>query len=103
MLTKTNIYSVRNYLSGNTDRQQWCRRCPPRPEKVLQTPMNDRAFRYFRAFTHCELFVPFRSSCYYLIKVTCNNICYIQITMGVIDYSKRQLKTVRFPIWRALL
>jgi len=23
--------------------------------------------------------------------------------MGVVDYSKRQLKTVRFPIWRALI
>ena len=33
-------------------------------EKFLQTPMNDRAFsffRYFRAFTHYELFVSFRS------------------------------------------
>jgi len=23
--------------------------------------------------------------------------------MGVADYSKRQLKTTRFPIWRALI
>ena len=78
--------------------------------------MNDRAFslsffHYFRAFTHHELFVSFRSlnfgfynkqnqpaSCYYLIKITCNNKCYTQITMGVADYSKRQLYSVRFPI-----
>jgi len=36
------------------------------PWKVLRTPMNDRAFslsffRYFRAFTHYELFASFRS------------------------------------------
>jgi len=35
-------------------------------EKYLRTPMNDRAFsllffRYFRAFTHYELFVSFRT------------------------------------------
>ena len=35
-------------------------------EKVLRTPMNDRAFslsffRYFRAFTHYKLFVSFCS------------------------------------------
>ena len=64
--------------------------------------MNDRAFslsffRYFRAFTHYELFLPFRS-CYYFIKITCDNKCYTQITMGVVDHAKRQLKTVRFPI-----
>jgi len=56
--------------------------------------MNDRAFslsffRYIRAFTHHELFVSFHSSCYYFIKITCNNKCYIQIAMGVVDYSKR--------------
>jgi len=38
MLTKTNIYSVRNYLSGNTDRQQWCRRCPPPRKKFCRRP-----------------------------------------------------------------
>jgi len=73
----------------------------PTPEKALQTPMIDRAFllsffRYFRVFTHYKLFVFFRS-CYYFIKIACNNKRYIQITTGV-DYSKRQLKTVRFPI-----
>jgi len=41
------------------------------------------------------------ASCYYFIKITCNNKCYSQITMGVGDYSKRQLKTIRFPISRA--
>jgi len=98
---------VQNYLRGKTDRQEFendkqnADVAPP--EKVLQTPINDRAFslsffRYFRAFTHYELFVPFRSSCYYFIKITYNNKCYIQITMGVVDYSKRQLKTERFPI-----
>jgi len=83
--------------------------------------MNYRAFslsfsRYFRAFTHYELFVSFRSlgfrlqnlqnqpaSCSYFIKITCNNKCYTQITMGVADYSKRQLKTVRFPILGELI
>jgi len=32
-------------------------------EKFLRTPMNDRAFSlsFFRAFTHYELFVSFRS------------------------------------------
>jgi len=29
--------------------------------------------------------------CYYFIKITYNNQCYTQITMGVADYSKRQL------------
>ena len=72
--------------------------------------MNDRAFSLsiFRAFTHYDLFVSFRSqnkqnrpaSCYYFIKITCNNKCYAQTTMGVADYSKRQLKTIRFPISR---
>jgi len=35
----------------------------PPLEKVLQTPMNDRAFSlsFFRAFTHYKLFVSFRS------------------------------------------
>jgi len=37
------------------------------------------------------------ASCSYFIKITCNNKCYAQIAMGVADYSKRQLKTVRFP------
>jgi len=37
------------------------------------------------------------ASCYYCIKITCNNKCYTKITMGVADYSKRQLKTIRFP------
>jgi len=79
--------------------------------------MNDRAFslsffRYFRAFTHYELFVSFRSLNFgfkisrnnpLLViissKITCNNKCYTQITpMSFADYSKRQLKTVRFPI-----
>jgi len=48
-------------------------------EKFLRTPMDDRAF------THYELFVAFRSlnfgfkihnqpvSCFYFIKITCNN------------------------------
>jgi len=71
-------------------------------------------FRLFRAFAHYELFCffPFslisaakyelnQPSCYYFIKITCNNKCYAQITMGVADYSKRQLKTIRFPISRA--
>jgi len=72
--------------------------------------MNDRAFSlsFFRAFTHYELFVSFRSqnkqnqpaSCYYFIKISCNNKCYAQITMGVAHYSKRQLKAIRFPISR---
>jgi len=43
------------------------------------------------------------ASCSYFIKITYNNKYYIQITMSVADYSKRQLKTVRFPIWRALI
>ena len=30
------------------------------------------------------------ASCYYFIKITCNNKCYTQITLGVADYSKRQ-------------
>jgi len=38
----------------------------PSLDKALRTPMNNRAFslsffRYFRAFTHYELFVSFRS------------------------------------------
>jgi len=77
--------------------------------------MNDQAFSlsffcYFRVFTHYKLFVSFRSfrlqnkqnqpasSYYYFIKTTCNSKCHTQITMGVADYSKQQLKTVRFPI-----
>jgi len=35
--------------------------------------------------------------------MTCNNKYYTQITMGIADYSKRQLKTVEFPIWRVLI
>jgi len=37
-------------------------------------------------------------SCYYFIQITCNNKYYTQIAMGVVDYSKRQLKPARFPI-----
>ena len=70
MLTKTNICSVQNYLRGNTDRQQFendkqnVDRYPL--DKFLRTPMNDHDFslsffRCFRAFTHYELFVSFRS------------------------------------------
>jgi len=48
MLTKTNIFSVQNYLGGNTDRQQFendKQNVDVSPlEKVLLTPMNDRAF-----------------------------------------------------------
>jgi len=36
------------------------------------------------------------------MKITSINKCYTQITKGVADYSKQQLKTVRFPIRRAL-
>jgi len=43
------------------------------------------------------------ASCSYFIKITCNYKYYTQITTSVADYSKRQLKTVRFPIWRALI
>ena len=32
--------------------------------------------------------------CYYFIKITCNGKYFTQLTMGVVDYSKRQLKTV---------
>jgi len=76
-------------------------------------------FRFFVTFvlsviTNC-LFLPVLSlfrfqnkqkhpaSCYYFIKNTSINKCYTQITMGVADYSKQQLKTVRFPIRRALI
>ena len=99
---------MQNHLRGNTDRQQFENdkenaNVAPTPEKFLRTLMNDRAFslsffRYIRAFTHYELCVSFRSSCYYFIKITCNDKSYIQITMGVVDYSKRQLKTARFPV-----
>jgi len=79
-------------------------------EKVLRTPMHDRAFslsffRYFRAVTHYKLFVSFCSLDFgckinrikpllaiYFIKITGNNTCYTQITMGIADYSKPQLK-----------
>jgi len=43
------------------------------------------------------------TSYYYFIKITYNNKRYTQIIMGVGDYSKRQLKTIRFPIWRVLI
>ena len=79
------------------------------PGKFLRTPMNDRAFSlsFFRAFTHYELFISFRSlnfsckinnqsACYYFIKITCNNKCYAPITMDVADYSKQQLKVPHF-------
>jgi len=51
MLTKKNIFSVQNYLGGNTDRQQFENAkqnvdVPPL-EKFLRTPMNDRAFSLF--------------------------------------------------------
>jgi len=76
--------------------------------------MNDRAFslsffRYFRALTHYELFVSFRSLNFgckinrinpLLIIISSKlpaNKCYSQITMGVADYCKRQLKTTTFP------
>jgi len=70
MLTKTNICSTQNYLRGNIDRQSFENdeqmSTLPTLEKVLRTPMHDRAFslsffRYFRAFTHYEFFVSFRS------------------------------------------
>ena len=67
MSTKTIICSVQNYLRGNTDRQLFENDkqnvdVPPL-EKFLWTPMNGRAFSlsFFRAFTHYELFVSFRS------------------------------------------
>jgi len=37
------------------------------------------------------------ASCSYFIKITYNNKYYTQTTMGVGDYSKRQLKSVRLP------
>ena len=64
MLTKTNIFSVENYLRGNTDRRQFENDkqnvdVSPPLEKALRTPMNDRVFslscfRYFRALPHYE-------------------------------------------------
>jgi len=126
MLTKTNICSVQNYLKGNTDRQQFendkqnVDLSPP--GKIRWTPVNDCAFSLsFFSLLSCfhalqiVCFFPFsyfrfqykqnqRGFCYYFIKITCNNKCYTQIsTMGVEDYSKRQLITVRFSIWRALI
>jgi len=114
MLTKTNICSVRNYLGEKTDRQQFVNDIQNvdviHPlKKFLRTPMKDHAFslsffRYFRAFIHNELFVSFRplnfnckinrikpASCYYFIKIICNNKCYTQISLGVANYSKRQI------------
>jgi len=65
----------------------------PHPVKISADAMNDCAFsisfRYIRAFTHYELFVYFRSSCYYFIKITCNNKCFIQITMAVVERLSR--------------
>jgi len=70
-------------------------------------------FRFFVTFvlsliTNClflsVLLIRFRNeqnhpySCCYFIKITSFNKCCTQITKGVADYSKRQLKTVRFPI-----
>ena len=54
MLTKTNICSVKNYLGGNTDRQQFENDkqnvdVPPL-EKFLRTPMSDSAFSLFVTF-----------------------------------------------------
>jgi len=84
MLTKTNICSVQIYLRGNTDRQQFENDeqnvdVPPL-EKFLPTPMNDSTFSLF------------------VTVVLSNNKYYMQITMSVADYYKRQLKTIRFPI-----
>jgi len=73
-------------------------------------------FRFFVTFvlslnTNClflsALLIRFRNeqnhrASYYFIKITFNK-CYTQITKGVADYSKRQSKTVRFPIQRALI
>jgi len=72
--------------------------------------MNDRAFSlsFFRAFTHYELFVisvlkinrinP-------LLDILSSKLAAITNVMhellGVGDYFKRQLKTIRFPISRA--
>ena len=107
MLTKTNICSAQHYLRGNTDPLLFEKDKQnvdvASIENFLRTPMNDRAFslsffRYIRAFAHYDLFISFHSSCYYFNEITCNNKCYIQITMGVVDYSKRQLKAVWFPI-----
>jgi len=56
MLTKTNIFSVQNYLRGNTDRQLFENDKQnvdlASLEKFLRTPMNDRAFShsFFVAF-----------------------------------------------------
>jgi len=70
MLTKTNICSVQTYVRANTDRQLFendKQNIDVAPlATFLRTPMNYRAFsllfsRYFRAFTHYELFVSFRS------------------------------------------
>ena len=84
------ICSVQNYLWGNTaDVHKW-------------SCFVVFVFWLLSCSTHYELFVPFSSSCYYFIKITCNNKCYVQITTRVVDYSK-QLKTVRFPIWRRAL
>jgi len=37
------------------------------------------------------------ASCYYFIKSTGNNKCYTQITKGIADYSKPQLKLLGSP------
>jgi len=54
------------YLRGNTNRQQlkMINKMLTVPlEKFLRTPMSDRflSLSFFRAFTHCKLFVSFRS------------------------------------------
>jgi len=61
MLTKTNICSVKNYLTGNTDRQQFendKQNADVAPlEKFLRTPVNDRAFSlaFFRYFSSLRI------------------------------------------------
>ena len=99
-----------SYLRGNTDRQQFendQQNFDVPPGKISADAHEWSCFLacVFRAFTHYELFVSFRSqnkqnqpaSWYYFITISCNNKCYAQITMSVAHYSKRQLKTVRSP------
>jgi len=113
--------SAREKHNRNTDRQQFANDKQsvdlPLLEKFLRTPMNDRAFslsffvlsRIANCLFLSVLSIRFQNkhnqlaSCYYFIKITCNSKLYTQITtMGVADYSKQQLKTVRIPIWSAL-
>ena len=78
MLTKTNIFSVQNYLRGNIDLWQFANDkqnvdvTPPwkngkkKAGKSSADAHDDRAFslsffRYFRASPHYELLVSFRS------------------------------------------